>query len=261
MIRAVTKSFKMFFAAASLLPVMAFGASDKDVVDYGKQVLPIISQKCFHCHGQDEHSRKAKLRLDVREEAIKERKDGIFAIKPGDVSKSELIKRISSTEPDEVMPPPKEQHPVNAGEVALLKKWIEEGARYQKHWAFTAPVRPVLPPVKNKKWARNEIDRFVLARLEAEGLTPSRAAQKSILLRRVSLDLIGLPPTAAEVDAFSKDKSSNAYERVVDRLLASPRYGERWARDVVGHCALCGFSGVWFGSTAHGNLALSRLGN
>lgn len=230
MIRAVIKSYKTFFAAVWIVPVTMFGASDKEAVDYGKQILPIISQKCFHCHGQDEKSRKAKLRLDVREDAIKERKDGTFAIKPGDLSNSELVKRITSTDPDEVMPPPKEAHPVNAQEAALVKKWIQEGAKYQKHWAFTPPVRPEIPKVKNKRWPHNDIDRFILARLEAEGLKPSRAAQKSILLRRVSLDLIGLPPTPAEEDAFLKDKSPNAYQNVVDRLLASPRYGERWAR-------------------------------
>jgi mono/diheme cytochrome c family protein len=217
-------------AMALLLPLATFAAAEKDAVDYGKQILPIISQNCFHCHGQDEHSRKAKLRLDVREEAIKERKDGTFAIKPRDVSKSELVTRITSTDPDEVMPPPKEGKKLQASEVELLKKWIQQGAPYQKHWAFTAPVKPALPAVKNKKWVRNDIDRFVLARLEAEGLKPSAPAEKSILLRRVSLDLIGLPPTPEEMAAFLKDKSPNAYEKAVDRLLASPRYGERWAR-------------------------------
>jgi len=223
------RSAKLFVLVVSL-SVATWAGTDKDVVNFGKQVLPIISSKCFHCHGQDEHSRKAKLRLDVREEAIKVRTDGVFAIKPGDISKSELVKRITSTDPDEVMPPPKEAHPVDAREVALLKKWIQEGAPYQKHWAFVAPARPSIPTVKNKKWARNDIDRFILARLEAEKLKPSAPAEKSILLRRVSLDLTGLPPTTAEMEAFLKDKSPNAYESVVDKLLASPRYGERWAR-------------------------------
>ncbi|MDB6058834.1 MAG: hypothetical protein JWO95_2678 [Verrucomicrobiales bacterium] len=216
-------------ALVVLLPLAAF-AAEKEGVDFSKQVLPIISAKCFHCHGQDEHSRKAKLRLDVREEAVKERKDGVFAIRPGDVSKSELLKRITSTDPDEVMPPTKEGKKVDAREAAVLKKWIEQGASYQKHWSFVAPVRPTVPKVKNRKWARNDIDRFVLARLEKEGLKPSAPAEKSILLRRVSLDLTGLPPTASDLEAFLKDKSTNAYEKVVDRLLASPRYGERWAR-------------------------------
>ncbi len=227
----MTKRYAVALALVVLSPSAVWAAaSDKDAVDFGKQVLPVISSKCFHCHGQDEHSRKAKLRLDVREEAIKERKDGVFAVKPGDVSKSELVKRITSSDPDEVMPPPKEAHAVSAAETALLKKWIQQGAPYQKHWAFVAPVRPTLPAVKNKKWARNDIDRFVLARLEKDGLKPSQAAEKSILLRRASLDLTGLPPSAAELEAFLKDRAPNAYERVVDRLLASPRYGERWAR-------------------------------
>ncbi|MGZ4973297.1 MAG: PSD1 and planctomycete cytochrome C domain-containing protein [Limisphaerales bacterium] len=230
MIRVPFITFALSVGLFVSLPVAPRAAADKDSVDFGKQVLPIISSKCFHCHGQDEHSRKAKLRLDVREEAIKERKDGVFAIKAGDVAKSELVKRITSTDPDEVMPPPKEAHPVSAAEVALLKKWIQQGAPYQKHWAFVAPVRPAVPAVKYKKWARNDIDRFILARLESERLKPSAPAEKSILLRRVSLDLTGLPPSAAELEAFLKDKAPNAYERVVDRLLASPRYGERWAR-------------------------------
>ncbi len=230
MIRVAIKVCPSFFAALLLVPLASWAAADNDVVDFGKQVLPIISQKCFHCHGQDEHSRKAKLRLDVREEAIKERKDGTFAIKPGDVKNSELVRRITSTDADEAMPPPKEAHPVSAGEVALLKKWIEQGAKYQKHWAFTPPTRPPIPTVKNKRWAHNDIDRFILARLEAEKLKPSGPAEKSILLRRVSLDLIGLPPTTAELESFLRDKSPNAFERVVDRLLASPRFGERWAR-------------------------------
>ncbi|MGZ4965277.1 MAG: c-type cytochrome domain-containing protein, partial [Limisphaerales bacterium] len=167
MIRVPFITFALSVGLFVSLPVAPRAAADKDSVDFGKQVLPIISSKCFHCHGQDEHSRKAKLRLDVREEAIKERKDGVFAIKAGDVAKSELVKRITSTDPDEVMPPPKEAHPVSAAEVALLKKWIQQGAPYQKHWAFVAPVRPAVPAVKYKKWARNDIDRFILARLES----------------------------------------------------------------------------------------------
>jgi hypothetical protein len=230
MIRAVFKKVETLLALALLYPAAAWSAADKDTVDFGKQVLPVLSAKCFHCHGQDEHSRKAKLRLDVREDAIKERKDGTFAIRPGDIGKSELVKRITSTDPDEVMPPTKEGRAVTAGEVALLKKWIQQGAPYQKHWAFIPPTRSAIPVVKNKKWPRNDIDRFVLARLEAEKLKPSQPAEKSILLRRVSLDLTGLPPTSAEMEGFLRDKSPNAYERVVDRLLASSRYGERWAR-------------------------------
>jgi hypothetical protein len=229
MIRAIATTSLHALALGVLLPVASF-AAEKDAVDFSKQVLPIISTKCYHCHGQDEHSRKAKLRLDVREEAIKERKHGVFAIRPNDVSKSELVKRITSTDPDEVMPPPKEANRVTPQEAVVLTKWIQQGAPYQKHWAFVAPTKPVVPAVKNKKWAHNEIDRFILARLEKEGLKPSGPAEKSILLRRVSLDLIGLPPTAQEMDAFLKDKSPNAFEKVVDRLLASPRYGERWAR-------------------------------
>ncbi|MBA4147222.1 MAG: DUF1553 domain-containing protein [Verrucomicrobia bacterium] len=220
----------LLVVTALLLSFTGRSAPGKDAVDFGAEILPIISSKCFHCHGPDEESRKARLRLDIGEEAIKERKGGTFAIKPGDLKQSELINRITSTDPDEVMPPPKEGHPLKSEEIALLKKWIQQGATYDKHWAFKKPVAPAIPKVKGKKWPQNEIDHFVLAKIEAAKLKPSPPAERSTLLRRVSLDLTGLPPTPAEVEAFLKDKSPNAYEKAVDRLLASPRYGERWAR-------------------------------
>ncbi len=215
-------------ALAAVATVMN-AASSKDI-DFAAQVRPIISAKCFHCHGPDDSSRKAKLRLDLREEAIKARHDGIFAIKPGNLQASEMVRRITSTDPDEVMPPPKEGHALTGGEIETLKKWIQQGAPYEKHWAFQKPVLPKLPRVKNSRWAKTEIDRFILAKIEAAKLKPSPAADRSLLLRRVSLDLTGLPPTPSELDAFVNDKSPNAYEKVVDRLLASPAYGERWAR-------------------------------
>ncbi len=217
-------------AAAALFAPGTARSADKNAVDFATQILPIISTKCFHCHGPDESARKAKLRLDIGTEAVKERKDGTFAIKPGNLEHSELVKRITNPDPDEVMPPPDEKHPLKPAEIALLKKWIQQGAPYEKHWAFKKPVRAALPAVKNKKWARNEIDRFILAKIEAAKLKPSPPAERSILLRRLSLDLTGLPPTPAEVEDFLKDKSPKAYEKAVDRLLASPAYGERWAR-------------------------------
>jgi hypothetical protein len=207
----------------------ALGAADGPV-DFASQIRPIISAKCFSCHGPDESSRKAKLRLDLREEAVKERKGGRFAIKPGEADHSELVRRISSADPDEVMPPPKEGHPLTSREVALLKRWIAEGATYTGHWAFTKPGRPTLPQVEEKSWPRNAIDHFILAKLEAAGLKPSPEADRHTLARRLSFDLIGLPPTPEKVDEFVHDPSPDAYEKLVDRLLAAPAYGERWAR-------------------------------
>ncbi len=201
-----------------------------DTVDFGTQIRPIISSKCFQCHGPDEAARKAKLRLDARDNATKVRSDGTFPIAPGDLQHSELVKRISSNDPEEIMPPPKDGHPLTAKEISLLKKWIQQGAPYEKHWAFVKPTRPSLPAVKNKRWPKNSIDQFILAKMEAAKLKPSPPAERSALIRRLSLDLTGLPPTPVEVEHFLNDKSPNAYEKEVDRLLASPAFGERWAR-------------------------------
>lgn len=217
------------FAIASLNAV-AVAATAKDKVDFSSQIRPIISAKCFACHGPDEHSRKAKLRLDLRDEAIRER-DGIIPIKPGDLKNSELIRRVTAGEDsDDVMPPTKAGHPLTAAEVDRLKLWIQQGAPYATHWSFTKPERPALPKISRRAWPQNPIDHFILARLEANKLKPSPAAGKHALIRRVSLDLIGLPPAPAELEAFVRDNSANAYEKVVDRLLASPAYGEKWAR-------------------------------
>ena len=201
-----------------------------DRVDFNYDIRPIISAKCFHCHGPDEKSRKAKLRLDLRDEALKER-DGVRAIVPGDLNQSALIERITTTDRDEVMPPPKEDHPLSAAEIALFKKWIAEGAEYKEHWSFQKPARPPLPKIENRESRiENPIDAFIVARLSGTGLKQSPEADRHALIRRLSFDLIGLPPTPAEVDAFVSDRSANAYEKVVDRLLASPAYGERWAK-------------------------------
>ncbi|MDB6024282.1 MAG: hypothetical protein JWM68_505 [Verrucomicrobiales bacterium] len=238
----------------SLCAGTSSGAAQKDAVDFGAQVRPIISAKCFHCHGPDEGSRKAKLRLDLRDEALKERKGGIFPIKPGSPEQSEMIRRISSSDPEEVMPPSKESHAVTSSEIALLKKWIQQGAPYETHWAFKKPEQPALPKVKSKRWAKNAIDSFILAKIEAAKLKPSPPAERATLIRRLALDLTGLPPTPAEVEAFVKDKSPNAYEKVIDRLLASPAYGERWARmwmDIARYADSAGYGsdplrlGIW----------------
>jgi hypothetical protein len=210
-------------AALSALFLTAPLARAADV-DFTRDVRPILSRHCFKCHGFDDKARKAHLRLDVREGAIKK------AIVPGKPDDSELIRRINATDADEVMPPPATKNPLTDAEKQTLKRWVAAGAEYKAHWAFVAPKQAQLPKVKQADWPRNPVDYFVLARLEAEGLRPSPRADRYTLVRRLYLDLIGLPPTPEEADAFVKDDSPGAYEKLVDRLLASPHYGERWAR-------------------------------
>jgi len=193
-------------------------------VEFNRDVRPILSDTCFACHGPDKAKRKGDLRLDVADEGKK-------VVVPGKPEQSELFKRITSHDESERMPPSKAGRQLAKGQIEVLKRWIEQGAEWQPHWAFVAPKVPPLPQVKDSKWPRNGIDHFVLARLQAEGLLPSAEAEKITLIRRVSFDLTGLPPTPKEVDDFLADNSSNAYEKVVDRLLASPRYGERMALD------------------------------
>ena len=196
--------------------------------DFGREVLPILSDHCFKCHGPDEKARKGKLRLDTKEGALRTEKPVLIA---GKSSRSELIRRITSKDPDVMMPPPESKLKLAPAQIAAIKSWVDAGAAWSKHWAFEPPQRAALPAVKNTKWPRNEIDRFILARLELEGLQPSLEADNVTLLRRVSLDLTGLPPSQLELAAFLKDPSPAAYESAVDRMLASPRYGERMAWD------------------------------
>lgn len=210
-------------AAAAPLPA---------TIEFNRDIRPILSDKCFQCHGPG--SQMATLRFDQEEGAKHALKDGRFAIVPGDPARSQMIARVTATNPAVRMP--RSQNGAAAGDplterqVALLTRWIEQGATWQKHWSFIPPKRPEVPKdLKDAKWVQNPIDAFVLQRLEREGLKPSPEADRSTLLRRVSFDLTGLPPTPAELDAFLEDKSANAYEKVVDRLLRSPQYGERMA--------------------------------
>jgi len=191
---------------------------------FNRDIRPILSEKCFFCHGPDANHREADLRLDLEAEAKTD------AIVSGHADQSELISRILSDDSDAVMPPPESGKSLTADEINVLRRWVDEGAAYEAHWSFAAPERPELPEVGDDRWGRNPIDRFVLARLRAKQMHPSAEADRHVLIRRLSLDLTGLPPTVDDVQAFVRDTSENAYEKAVDRLLRSDRFGEHLAR-------------------------------
>ncbi len=193
-------------------------------LEFNRDIRPILSENCFYCHGQDGQKREADLRLDDRQAAIDS-----GAIVPGDPGASTILERIHSTDPDVLMPPPDSNRRLSEDQKKLLDRWIKEGADYEQHWAFTPPKRSAAPEVKQADWVRNDVDRFVLAKIEAAGLAPSPEADRATLIRRLHADLVGLPPTPEEVDAFVADPDPQAYEKLVDRLLASPHYGERMA--------------------------------
>lgn len=216
----------LFFA---LLPPRAAAPAEK--VDFNFQIRPLLSDRCFACHGPDEKSRMAKLRLDLKDNALKPLSNGMSIIKPGDPAKSEVMRRLTSTDPAVRMPPAWSNLTMNQEEIGLIRQWIEEGAEFKPHWSLI-PVAPVqLPDLKNSAWPRNAIDRFVMARLQKEGLNPAPETSRETLIRRLSFDLTGLPPAPPEIDAFLGDSSPEAYEKVVDRLLNSPHYGERMANE------------------------------
>lgn len=194
-------------------------------LEYNRDVRPILSENCFACHGPDSASRKGDLRLDKREAAIEH-----DAIVPGKPSQSSIVSRIFEDDADTVMPPPATKKKLTVGQKETLKRWIAEGAEYQPHWSLIAPTRPALPPVKNGDWVKTPIDAFILAKLEAAGLSPAPEADRRVLARRLSLDLTGLPPEPALVESFVNDKSSNAYEAYVDKLLAMDAWGEHRGR-------------------------------
>lgn len=220
----------MLLMLLGCLPAGSALAASAPKVDFARDVRPILSGHCFKCHGPDEAARKGGLRLDIRENALKPAKSGDVAIVPGKVKESALVARIFTSDEDDLMPPPETKLPLTDAQKEILKQWVAEGAEYKPHWAFIAPKQSPPPRVKDRAWPVNPIDNFVLARLEQEKLKPAKEADRYTLIRRVYLDLIGLPPTTEQVDAFLKDKSPKAYEKVVDELLASPHYGERWAR-------------------------------
>ncbi|MEW4565253.1 DUF1553 domain-containing protein [Bremerella sp. JC770] len=205
-------------------------AAEESDIDFGRDIRPILSGKCFHCHGPDPESREAGLRLDLEEEAKLELDSGLAAIVPGNADESELLARIITDDEFTRMPPPEIGKQLSEREVKLIRQWINEGAKYAPHWSFEAPKKHEPPQVEKADWARNNIDTFVLKRLEDEGLTPNQEADKYTLARRVSIALTGLPMSVEETEAFVQDDSPDAYEKLVDRLLAQPTYGERWAR-------------------------------
>jgi hypothetical protein len=206
-------------------------ATAADPVNFNRDIRPILSENCFKCHGPDENARKGKVRLDTKDGAF-ELRDGKAAVVANDLSKSEAYVRIVSEDPDDLMPPPKSNLKLTSVETVLIKRWIEEGATWAAHWSFEKPIRPKLPSVSDfSNLVQNPIDNFIFARLVQEGLSPSAEAPRETLIRRVTLDLTGLPPTSEEVDRFMRDPSPNAYENLVDRLLESPAFGERMAWD------------------------------
>lgn len=230
----------LFVALAICLAAPLTAAEPK--ISYSRQIKPILSGKCFACHGPDEKERKAELRLDLRDEAL------ASSITPGKAADSEVIKRITSTDPDVQMPPPDSKKPaITADEAALIRRWIDEGANYDAHWAYVKPVRPAVPDVQNKAWPANPIDNFILHKLEAAGLSPAPDADPRTLLRRLSFDITGLPPSTEETAVFTADAIRNpqsAIRNLCDRLVDSPHYGERLAQywlDVVRYADTGGY--------------------
>lgn len=209
------------------LPQAISGAA----IDFNREIRPILSDACFPCHGPDASARKAGLRLDLRAVAVQPAESGEVAIRPNQATQSELVRRIFSEDRDEVMPPRKSHRSISLRQKELLRDWINQGAPYAEHWSFLPPKPAALPAVKRPDWPRNPLDFFTLARMEAEGMSPAPEAAKSTLIRRVTLDLTGLPATISEVRDFLADSSDQAYERVVDRLMATRDYAERRAQD------------------------------
>ena len=203
-------------------------AAEPQAVDFTRQVLPLFADRCFACHGPDEKTREADLRLDLRASVFERDADSLLIV-PGKSRESPLYERVASHDPDLQMPPPSATRQLNPKEVDLIRQWIDQGADWQEHWAFISPVRPEVPDVSDADWPRNGIDRFILSRLDRESLEPSIEAKRETLIRRATLALTGLPPTPEEIDYFLQDSSPDSYEQLVDRLLASHRYGEHLA--------------------------------
>ena len=252
-----------------------FGAANgaqPTAISFNHDIRPILSHNCIACHGPDEHDRQAGLRLDERAAAVAELDSGLRAIVPGSPAESELVARINETDPDLIMPPPESNHVLTAAQKDVLTRWIAEGAAYQPHWAYVPPQRQPLPEGNDTLWSKTWIDRFILADLAAEGLEPAAATDPITLVRRVTFDLTGLPPTPAEVDAYLADTTADRYERLVDRLLTSPRHAERmatWWLDLVRYADTVGYHGDqthnaspyrdWVIAAFHDNLPFDRF--
>ncbi|MFN0109757.1 MAG: PSD1 and planctomycete cytochrome C domain-containing protein [Blastocatellia bacterium] len=222
-------------------------SADNVAVSFNRDIRPVFSDTCFRCHGPDKNARKAGLRLDVREEATKKSRSGATPIVPGKPDESEIVRRIFSTDKSEMMPPEDAHKTLTTEQKELIRRWVAEGAKYEGHWAYQPIARSAVPEIPNlKSEIRNPIDAFIQARLAKDALTPAPEADRRTLIRRVSLDLTGIPPTPAEVAAFVADKSPDAYEKLVDRLLTSPRYAEKqtmhWL-DAVRYADTSGFHG------------------
>ncbi|MDX1953562.1 MAG: DUF1549 domain-containing protein, partial [Verrucomicrobiota bacterium] len=198
------------------------------MIQFNRDIRPILSDACYQCHGPDKATRKAKLRLDTEEGAYADR-NGSRAIVPGRPEESEVLKRLTTHDPDEVMPPADSPKKLKPEQILLIKEWIKQGAKYEGHWAYIPPVKSAIPRVDNASWVVNPIDSFILARLEKEKISPSKPADKRTLIRRLSFDLRGLPPSPAEVESFIKDRRPNAYDLLVEKFLSSAHYGERMA--------------------------------
>ncbi len=209
----------------------ATGKAEPSKLDYNRDVRPVLSDACFRCHGPDRKRVKGGLRLDDREEALKRLDSGKVAIVAGQPEASELVRRIFAADPEEVMPPPDSHRSLTRAQRDLLRRWVREGAVYAPHWAFVPPRKPVPPEEHRTHWAQNAIDRFVLSKLESEGLAPSPEAERATLVRRLALDLTGLPQSMSEVTGFLHDATPDAWERLVDRLMSTRDYAERRAQD------------------------------
>ena len=233
-VRIMLKNHHQSVSIAGLCIVVTSGvacAAERFEIDYARDIRPILSGRCFKCHGPDPETREAGLRLDDPDAAIVELESGERAVVPGDLAASGLIERVQSDEEFLKMPPPDaDPAGLSEQEIETLRQWVRQGAVYSRHWSFASPTEAPVPEVSEPVWCRNGIDRFILAGLERVQLPPSREADQEALIRRVTLDLTGLPPTLEEVDAFLSDPAPDAYERLVDRLLASSAYGERWGR-------------------------------
>jgi len=233
-------------AAAVTLLAAVQAASGAATIDFNRDIRPLLSDNCFSCHGPDASHRKAKLRLDVEEGATSDL-GGYQAVAPGQPEASELIARINASDPDDLMPPPDSGKSLADEEKRLLRAWIQSGAPWAQHWAYVPPTRHPVPAARDASWPLSWVDDFIMARLEAEGLSPAPEADRVTLIRRLTFDLTGLPPTPAEVKDFLEDRSEDDYERVVDRLLRSPGFGERMATywlDLVRYADTVGYHAV-----------------